>query len=145
MSPSADGGEERRRQGQPDPVRLALRDERFERRAGRRRRPVRRAERAEHVDEPAIPGRRASGHLAEPAATDDRPAFDDPVAVDGDELVVHVRRAARVVRDDPDPLADPPAGIGGAGRQLDDAVLLGRPDDREIRVAAGGRPQVPQP
>ena len=76
-------GEERRRQRQADPV--------------RRRAPTRAASSGApavaavpcagpndgvDVDEPAAAAARRARHLAKPAATDDRPAFDDPLAVD---------------------------------------------------------------
>ena len=65
------------------------------------------------------------------------------LAVDRDELVVHVRGATGVVRDDPDVLADPPAGVRRAGGQLDDPVLLGRPDDRQVRPLLRTAPRPP--
>ena len=56
---------------------------------------------------------------------------------------MHVHRAAGMVGHDPHALANPPARVLSAIGQLDHAVLLGGPDDREVRPLLGPSPGPP--
>src|SRR5262245_13355006 len=83
-----------------------------------------------------------SAQLAQLAAGGDRPEADDAAAAVHGNLVVHVRAAAGVVRDDRDDVAD--LGTLGALAEVDEAVLLvervetrlGVLDDQAVTAAA---------
>src|SRR5262245_35688785 len=80
---------------------------------------------------PGPPGL-ATLYLLDAAPRRDRDLLLDPVAPNADPAVVEVRHDAGMVGEDADPLADPK---GSPRLDLEDAVLLGEPDDESAGPA----------